>query len=336
MHYLQSIIREVDKTHPHLGNVVAVSMLAVKAKKLLLIVSPRGCGKSRVTSFVGLSHPEHMLQDRMSVAGLKQLEGELNGFNGVVVVDDIAKTQTPYARVTTLTTLAELVYSHYCISSLADTHYKIEDFKGSALVNIQPILLKEVVKSDEWEASMMDKSMRYYHLYRPLKPNPLPPKLKLDWGFELSKVEIPEMKGKLAERLLKVGEAQWGLARLVEHTADLLRAASALDRRRSVVSADYRLLCKLLAPLGLELMVSGKTELEGNRFFHANELAILTEYATYGNFTLRQISTDYKLSQSRCASIMARYSKDWQQVSQSPVMYAPNDEIRARLKEVGI
>ncbi|GAH99170.1 unnamed protein product, partial [marine sediment metagenome] len=45
---------------------------------------------------------------------------------------------------------------------------------------------------------------------------------------------------------------------------------------------------------------------------------------------------DYKLSQSRCAAIMSRYSKDWQQVSQSPVMYAPNEEIRERLKEVGI
>ncbi|MBA7692436.1 hypothetical protein ES703_101003 [subsurface metagenome] len=188
MHYLQKVIDAVDKTHPHLGKPCAVAMLAIKAKKLLLLVSPRGCGKSRVTSFVGLSYPNPLLEDRLSVAGLAAIKGDLNDYQGVLVVDDIAKTQTPYARISTLTTIAELVYSHYCISHLSGTNFEIRNFCGAALVNIQPILLKEVVKSSEWEASMMDKSMRYYHLYRPQEPNPMPPKVTLDWGIDTARV----------------------------------------------------------------------------------------------------------------------------------------------------
>ena len=334
MHYLNQVIEEVDKTHPHLGNPVAVAMLAIKAKKLLLIVSPRGCGKSRVTSFVGLSYPNPMLEDRLSVAGLAALGGELNGYQGVLIVDDIAKTQTPYARITTVTTLAELVYSHYCKSHLQGSNFEISDFNGAALVNIQPILLKEIVKSTEWEASMMDKSMRYYHLYRPQEPNPEPPKIELDWGAATADVSAPELKGKLADELKSIGKCQWGLSRLREHIADLLRASAALDRRGKVTLADYRLLTNLLAPMRIESLVTDKQELEAQRYLASNQLAILTEFFTYGSFTLSQLAGDYHLSQGQCYKIMGRYTKEWVVVSKNPTTYAPTDELRKRLKGV--
>lgn len=336
MHYLSYLIKEVDKTHPHLGNPVAMACLAIKAKKLLLLVSPRGCGKSRVSSYVGLSYPEHSLQDRLSVAGLTYLQDEFTGFKGVVVVDDIAKTQTAYARTTTLTTLAELIYSHYCHSRLSGTKYSITDFYGSAIINIQPVLLRDIVTSVEWEASMQDKSIRYYHLYRPLKPQPLPPKPQIDWGYDITKIEPFELEGKLADRLMRIGETQWGLARLREHTSDLLRAAAALDRRYRVDRNDYNLMLKLLLPLNIEFLVTSKRELESGRIFVPDRLAILTEFFTYGNFTLEHLSRDYKLSQSQCYRIMSKYPKDWVQVSKHPTTYAPSEELQKRLKEVGI
>lgn len=334
MHYLNQVIKEVDETHPHLGNPVVVAMLAIKAKKLLLLVSPRGCGKSRITSFVGLSHPHPMLEDRLSIAGLAALGGDLNGYQGVLIVDDIAKTQTPYARITTVTTLAELVYSHYCKSHLQGSNFEIDNFYGAALVNIQPILLKEVVKSAEWEASMMDKSMRYYHLYRPLNPNPEAPKIELDWGVDTAGVERPELKGKLAEELKAIGECQWGLSRLREHIADLLVASAALDRRGKVTLADYRLLTKLLAPMRIESLVTDKQELEAQRYLASNQLAILTQFFTYGSFTLGQLARDYHLSQGQCYKIMSRYTKEWEIVSKNPTTYAPSEELRKRLKGV--
>ena len=334
MHYLNQVIEAVDKTHPHLGNPVAVAMLAIKAKKLLLLVSPRGCGKSRITSFVGLSCPNPLLEDRLSIAGLAALGEGLSGYRGVLIVDDIAKTQTPYARITTITTLAELVYSHYCISHLQGSNFEIRNFYGAALVNIQPILLKEVVKSAEWEASMMDKSMRYYHLYRPQNPNPEPPPVELDWGADTAKVEKPELKGKLAEELKSIGECQWGLSRLREHIADLLVASAALDKRGKVSSHDFRLLIKLLAPMGIESLVTDKQELEAQRYLASNQLAILTQFFTYGSFTLEQLARDYHLSQGQCYKIMSRYTREWDIVSKNPTTYAPSEELRKRLKGV--
>lgn len=335
-HYLTQVIKTVNKTHPHLGNPVAVAMLTIKAQKLLLIVSPRGCGKSRISSFVGLQCPEHSLQDRLSIAGLSTLKDEFSDFRGVVVVDDIAKTQTPYARITTLTTLAELVYSHYCKSHLVGTVYEIENFNGSAIINIQPILLREAVRSAEWEASIQDKSIRYYHLFRPQKPNPLPPDIELEWGFNLDKVETPKLKGKLANLLIELGDIQWGWARVKEHIEGLLMASAALDRRTEVNTTDYRLLLKVLKPLLLESLIMTKKAFETERELASNELAILTEFVTYGQFTLKHLARDYKLSPSQAYRIMNMYSKDWVIVDKNPTTYAPSDELKEKLGRVGL
>lgn len=336
MHYLDTLAKAVDKTHLDLGNLLVVAMLATKAKKLLLVVSPRGCGKSRISSFVALSHPKAMLQDRLSAAGLAQVATEMTNFDGVLVVDDIAKTQTHYARITTITTLAELVYSHYCISHMAGGSYEITDFYGAAIVNLQPVLLRELVRSHEWEASIQDKSMRYYHMKRPQRPNPLPPTVKLEWGIDIAEVETPPLRGKVFRDLMDIGESQWGLSRLQEHIADLLRASAALDKRTKVIPADFRLLRRVLQPMRVEELVLDKKAFESNRYLNSNQLAVLTEFVTYGQFTLRQISRDYKLSQGQCYAIMAKFVSDWKIVAMNPTVYAPTDELMERLRKVGI
>ncbi len=101
-HYLRTVIADVDKTHPKLGRGVVMAMLTIKSRKMLLVVSPRGCGKSRVSAYVGRQSKNAMVLDRLSVAGLASAADEFSGFKGVVVVDDIAKTQTPYARLAPL------------------------------------------------------------------------------------------------------------------------------------------------------------------------------------------------------------------------------------------
>ena len=336
MHYLQYLAREIDKTHAHLGNLAAVEMLSIKAKKLLLVISPRGCGKSRVSSYIGLSVAGASVQDRISVAGLQYLKEEFNGFQSVLVVDDIAKTQTPYARIATITTIAELVYSHYCKSALAGTFYSIENFYGSAIINIQPVLLKEIVRSDEWEASIQDKSLRYYHLYRPQQPNPAPPKVKLQWGIELNKVKDFDMTGKLISHLKSLLATQWGVSRVREHILDLAKACAAIDGRDKVSQSDLLLLIKLLRPLSFERLVSSKSSFESGRELNSDLLAILTEYVTYGNFTLQQLSLDYKLSTSQCYKIMSRYSSQWVEVAKSPTTYAPGPDFKVELKRLGL
>lgn len=336
MHYLSYVVKEVDKTHPGLGSPVAVAMLTVKAKKLLLMVSPRGCGKSRITTYVGFGYPQHSIQDRLSVAGLSYMAEEFTGFTGVVVVDDLAKTQTPYARIATMTTLAELVYSHYCHSRLQGSRFDITGFGGAALVNIQPVILKSLVTSPEWEASMQDKSIRYYHLHRPLRPNPEPPKLTLEWGIALDKVLPFKLEGKLADRLMRIGESQWGLARMREHTTQLLRAAAALDSREVVNQSDYILLIKLLTPMLMELLVTYKRHLETDRVFRTDRLALLTEYFTYGDFTLKNISSDYKVSEATAYRIMATQVADWALISKHPTTYTLSEAFKNEIRGLGI
>jgi len=339
-HYLRDVISEVDKTHPRLGNLAAMCQLAIKAKKLLLVVSPRGCGKSRVTSIVALSLPNASLQDRISTAGLAYLKEEFNGFQSVLMVDDIAKCQTQYARISTVTTIAELVYSHYCKSALQGSNFSIENFHGSAVINIQPVLLKEVVKSDEWEASVQDKSIRYYHLYRPQKPNSSPLSFKWRWGISLENVEPLKIRLRLGNKtfrsLADLISVQWGNSRLLEHLADLLMASAALDERNKVNQTDITLLRDLLMPLSYESLVMNKREFESDRYLDSNMLAILTEWLTYGAFTLQQLSDDYKLSVSQCYRIMHEYAAKWIEVSKSPTKFAPSLDFAKQLAECGI
>jgi MoxR-like ATPase len=48
MHPLMRVVRQVDRTHPGLGQLVAVAVLSVLARRTLLIVGPAGTGKSTV------------------------------------------------------------------------------------------------------------------------------------------------------------------------------------------------------------------------------------------------------------------------------------------------
>lgn len=335
-HYLRRVIEGVDKTHPKLGKLVAVSMLTVKAKKLLLVVSPRGCGKSAASNYVGKSHPRPLMRDRLSVAGLSSLADILTGFDGVIVVDDIAKTQTPYARIGTITTLAELIYSHYCSSNLAKMTYDITDFYAAGIVNIQPVLLRSLVMSQEWEASVQDKTLRYYHLMRPLEPNPEPPALKLEWGLSFDATTPPRLTGKLSEALQREAEPQWGLSRLKEHLRDLLRAAAALDKRRTVTQADYRLLLDVMKPCQIEKLVMDKTNFESQRYLHSNKLAVLTEYLTYGQFTLQTIARDYKVSESQAYRLMNEQLSEWVVVAKSPTTYGPSEKLEKELRRLSL
>lgn len=335
-HYLRTVIADVDKTHPKLGRGVVMAMLTIKSRKMLLVVSPRGCGKSRVSAYVGRQAKSSMILDRLSVAGLSHAADQFSNFKGVVVVDDIAKTQTPYARISTITTLAELIYSHYCMSHLSKMDFEIKDFYGSAIVNVQPVLLRALVTSPEWEASIQDKTIRYYHLHRPLNPNPSDIKLELEWGLDFKEWDGKEPSGRLWEVLQKLVGPQWGLARRKEHLRDLLKAAAALDNREQPNTADYLLLIEVLRPLMIERLVMDKADFESKRFLFSNKLAIMTEFLTYGQFTLSQLAEDYKVSEATAYRLMDEQHKDWRVIAKSPTTYGPSPELMNELRRLNL
>lgn len=46
MHKLRQLIRQVNKTHKRLGQMIAMNILVAKSKRCILNVAPAGCGKN--------------------------------------------------------------------------------------------------------------------------------------------------------------------------------------------------------------------------------------------------------------------------------------------------
>lgn len=340
MTYLLSLADRINQTHCGLGDFTAMCVLATKARKLLLAISPSGCGKSTSMDFVGKHLPNALIPDRISAAGLEPLAEKLTGFKSAIIVDDIATTQSEYARKTTVTTLAALCYTHHVYSAMQGSEYEITNFQGSALVGIQPILLKSLMLLPEWDASIQDKSLRYYHLRRPISPRKGIPQVHIDWGMDLDDVVQPELdnsNNELWQSLITLGGSQWSIARTSEHMSDLLKASAALDKRDTVMDCDYETIQHLCAPMAFENIAVKKDDFEGDRFLDNNLCAVLTEYYTYqGEVALGQLAIDYHLSVSQAYKIMETQTENWQQVSKSPTIYTPSKTLLASLKRYGL
>lgn len=334
--YLESVISEINETHPKLGELIVLSHIAVKARKFMLLISPSGCGKSRAMEYVSKSVSGSYMPTSLSMASLANKVDLLCSFRSVIIVDDISVIQTPYARSATMTTLSALCYSHRVAPSMAGYDFEIDDFYGSALIGVQPVMLKDLMLSSEWEGSIQDKALRYYHLHRPLIPNVGLPQVKFDTGLDFDTVNDfePDKSDKLWLELVEYGDIQWSRARVKEHLIDMLKAVASLENRREVMKEDYELLIKLLKPMTVENIVISKDSLEGNRYLDNNLLALLAEYYTYGEvFSLAHIARDYKISISQCYRIMKSQNGYWQQIQKSPSLYTPSKTLIKMLKE---
>lgn len=339
MGYLLDLINDVEKTHKNLGELMAISQIATKARKMMLVISPSGCGKSTVMFQIGTNTQGSIMPDKISIAGLAVMVDKLNGFRSVMVVDDITTTQTEYARKTTITTLAALCYSHRIQTIMAGQEFTIDDFYGSAIIGVQPIILRTLMQLDEWDGSIQDKALRYYHMYRPLTPMISRPKIDYRDGINIEKVNDfePDKKNKNWKKLVELGYSQWSRARTLEHMKDMLKAIASLENRTDVIEDDYSLLARLLKPMAIENLVVVKEELEGGRFLNNTRLLLLVEYYTYsGKFSLAQIAQDYKITLQQCYKIMATQKDDWQQISKSPTIYKITDKLLSELKSFNL
>jgi energy-coupling factor transporter ATP-binding protein EcfA2 len=283
-----------------------MSVLAAKAKKAMIIIAPAGCGKSTVTNALAFLYTgKTKIYDSLTRGGLRYTGKELHNFNGLVVIDDLGKVDTQYSRIATITTFAELCYSHFIRKLTMTLNIQVENFYGSALMNIQPSVFDPVVQSPEWEAVIRDKTIRYYHLFRPLQPNLNPINVKLEKGYAVEDVKHVWSKGKLAQILRRVASMQWSRTRVLEHLNDLLKAAAALDYRKEVDVADYRLLYYLMKPMTLERHLIYKSGFEVGQVFNSNAFCVLVELASYRELTEEQIAEDYHVSPSTVDRLLA-------------------------------
>lgn len=336
MHQLYAIIQEVEKTHPKLGNAVAFSIIATKARKCLLIVSPAGCGKSTISKTIAKSYPDSITLDSVTRSGLADFADAFTHFRGLVVVDDLGKVDTAYSRTATVTSFAELCYSHFISKHTFTVTVEINEFHGSTIINVQPLVLGMLFESDEWEVVTQDKTIRYYHLHRPAKPFEDLPKITVDWGIDMDLVRRASTKYKLYPKLAEIASIQWSDARVLEHLNSLLKATAALDRRQDVKYEDYVLLSRLMKPMVVEQYVTNKTGFETGRYFDNNLLAVLVEFASWRDISIARIARDYKVSPSTVYRLLSNI-KEWFVPSEPMSKHiVPKPELRDILRKAGV
>jgi len=336
MHTLHKLVKEVDKTHPGLGKMIAWNVLAAKAKKCLLNIAPANCGKSTATDTVwrelrGITRK----YTSMTLAGLRQIAGDLKGFAGHIIIDDLGTEKSYWSRTSTVTVLANLVYTGYVYKVTQQYVIEITDFQGSAAINIQPILMRQLVQDDDWIAVVRDKTIRYYHLKWPRQHCRDPPKVHIDWGTPLKDVKFQPRKGKAWYQLLAYGLVQWSHGRCNEHIPDLLRACAALDNRERVNKEDYEVLTKLMKPLTIERYIIESYGLEVGRNFLDDVFCLLIELATDPEVPIETICEDYKVSPKTIERIVQDKSEWFWIKKNSPRRLCPTDFTREVLRLAG-
>jgi len=316
---------------------VGMEILAAKAKKTLLKVAPAGTGKSAVSDAVSVMlFGENMKYTSLTLAGLVRLKDKLKEYKGHIIIDDLGAEKSQWSRVSTITTLANLVHTHYVHKVTQTSEILIEDFFGSVSLNIQPVILNTLVQTDDWIAVVRDKVMRYYHLHRPVEPKKDAPHIDMEKTAPIEEVTMSKHRGQLWYELVAIGLNQWSYARVNEHVPDLLKACATIDGRKRVKASDYRMLIRMLLPMQLEPYLVETYGFESGRVFNNNLYCILVELASFGEPTLQQICYDYKVSLTTARRLIEREADYCFIKIGKPSRLAPTDKTKELLDLAGV
>lgn len=282
-----------------------MSLLTIKARKVLMVVAVAGTGKTTAVKAAAYQNPvKPIIKDAITRSGLQGIEKSLTGYTGCFLIDDIGAIDTRYAINESIKVAVALTYEHHLSKLNASLDLNIEDYYGSFATTAQPIVMQPLVNSTDWEAVVRDKTIRYYHMVRPVKPVDKPINIKTKWGVELDSVSDKIPKNKDYKKLIQVGLNQWGRARTLQHIADLLRAAAALDGRRKVNSRDLKTVIELTKPMRMEKHLIEKDGFESEKTFLNDHACMLTEFATYGDVTYEQLMENYKVTDRTVTRIL--------------------------------
>jgi len=277
-----------------------------------------------------------MVFDSITRAGLKFISKEMNDFDGVVIIDDLGKVDTKYSRMATITTFAELCYSHFVRKLTFSLEIDIENFRGAALMNIQPVLLHRICEEAEWEAVIRDKTIRYYHFLRPLRPSAELPKIKLRRKKSAKRVINTTKIDNKYNDLIRLGLTQWSYARTIQHIDDLLRATAYIDNRMLVQDNDKELLLDLLRPMLIERYFMRKYAFESALHFDDNAACLFTEFASFDPLTIAQLCSDFKITSDMARTILKQVEAYCYVEKNSEAIVQPTALAKELLEEMGV
>jgi len=305
------IYRSIEKTHPRLGRIAVLETLCDVANKCLLVIGCSGTGKSAVMKYVSKNVSRKcLLLDSITVNGLKHIQTNLSDKSVSILVDDISKGGTEYSQVQTVVALAELSYSGFLKKYTQSVAIDIENFTGSVIINVQPLMLKRILRAPEFETDIRDKVIRYYHLPRPVNPNMKTPNGAIRYEYNYDDVEIPSevYRHELYLRSLDNFKHQFTIGRAVQHLNDLLKACAKLNERRIVDVDDLKVIEFLSRNFRLEREIYYKRDLEGPRKLDVNVIPILSIIASYGTRSLEDIMVEFQVRKSRAYEIIKENS----------------------------
>ncbi len=337
MHAIRQLIRDVNKTHRGLGEMIAINLIGAKSKRCILNISPSGCGKSTATEETGYVLGDRCKRyDSLTLSGLCKLRDELTGFTGHVIIDDLGAEKSEWSRTSTVSTLAHLVMQHHVRKITQTTTVEITDFNGSASLNIQPVMMQSIVRDDDWIAVIRDKVLRHYHLLRPIKPQRGLPTIHFNWGINIDSVEEPKETGILWHQLIVYGLSQWSFGRCKTHIPMMLKALAALDDRKKCIKEDYKILGKLMMNMQLERFIIESLGFESGRLFNNNLVCLLVELASWGQPTIETIAEDYKIH-PRTVESLAATCGEWCAISSDkPKRLIPTEQTTTILQKIGV
>lgn len=304
-HKLLQYRNAVDKTHQGLGNLFSFSLMCTKARKFCVVVAVSGTGKTTALKAATEVNPEeNIILDSLTRSGLVKIAEKMNGFKGTFLLSDLGNIDTGYSLKESVKALVGLVYEHGISKLNAQTQLSISDYNGSALSSGQPVIMQRLINSSDWEAVIQDKTVRYYHLMRPVKVNNKPIDIKTDWGKDLDDVKRIIPKSKKVKSLYRLALDQFGIARAYQHIDDMLMACAALDGRTKVLNKDIDCLLDISRPMRFEKYIISREGFESDKFFMHNDMCLLTEAATYHELSKHQMQINYKITRRTLDNIL--------------------------------
>lgn len=333
-HNLETLEAAVDQTHPGLGPLAAFTLMCVKASRMTIIVAPSGCGKSKITEWIERELPHSMFWRVGTAAGIAQYQDEFNGFESAIVIDDLAAMGNNYRREQTLMIFADLVYAHRTRIDTGNQSFHVTNFNGSCVIGAQPVVLKDLVKTGGWDGHLHDKTIRYYHLARPIEVCLDDIAVPIELGIPFKNVEPINVTDELFGRLARWLKVQWSTARAQEHTRAMLLAAAALDNRTVVERHDVEVVARLCKPLVLEGHLLYRRDFEAPRTLRNDVYYMVLEFASRGTMTIADLVDSYGVSETSARRMLDEHANLWKIVKKTPTVYAPSELMEQILKEV--
>jgi len=298
------ILENVEKTHIGLGRLALFDVLSDIANRCTMIIGPSGSGKSVCTDVVyDMTERTKLKLDAITVSGLKKIQKALSNNTLTIVVDDLSKGQTEYSQIATVSVFSALCYAGSITKLTGQLELSIINFSGSALINLQPLLLKKIIKIPEFETDIRDKAIRYYHLRFPIQECLKRP------SFDSMKITYPkepkEVNGsKYFELALENFRYAFSKARAKEHLLAYLNASAELNKHPAINESDEWLIYQLTRCFRLEPVIFNKRDLEGSRYLNPNLIPLLTAISTYKKVQIKELVYRFGLSLKRLYEII--------------------------------